>query len=102
MSRQPGEDNYNNSFLIGFLVGGGIAAVTAFLLTCGKGKQNKRLLEKTAQALPEMAGDFLATMQDNASRLQQDAKSKWQKTMRRLQLAVAAAIEASQNAEKHQ
>ncbi|HIK37262.1 MAG: YtxH domain-containing protein [Geminocystis sp.] len=102
MSKGVTEDKHNNSFLIGFLMGGGIAAITTFLLTWSKEEQNKKIIQKTAEALPEMAGDFLSTMQENASRIQQQAKTKWQKTMTRLQVAVAAAIQASKNAENPQ
>lgn len=60
------------------------------------GKETRRLLEKSARALPELAEDLSTTVQLQADRLSESALQNWEGTLNRLKDAIAAGIEASQ------
>lgn len=89
------QEEKNTAFMMGLLLGSSIATVATFLLTPRTGKENRQILRKTAQALPEMAEDISTTMQTNTNRLSASALKKWHNTLERLQVAIAAGIEAS-------
>lgn len=91
------QDQKNNTFIIGLLLGSGMATITTLLLSPRNGSENRKVLKKTAEALPEMAQDFSSTLQVNSNRLSQSALTKWDNTLVRLKTAVLAGIEASQN-----
>jgi len=93
------QEEKNTAFLMGLLLGSSIATVATFLFTPRTGKENRQILRKTAQALPEMAEDISATMQTNTIRLSASALEKWHNTLTRLQSAIASGIEASRNSE---
>jgi gas vesicle protein len=91
------QDQKNSNFIVGLVIGSGIATVATLLLSPRNGSENRQLLKKTAQALPEMAQDFSSTLKVNRRRLSQSALKKWDNTLDRLKIAVAAGVEASQN-----
>ncbi|WP_373479454.1 YtxH domain-containing protein [Geminocystis sp.] len=91
------ENQKNSNFIVGFIVGGVVATVTTILLTPSSGKENRKVLRKTAQALPEMAEDFSSSVQINSNRISESARQKWDNTLNRLKVAISAGIEASQN-----
>lgn len=91
------QDQKNKTFIIGLLVGSGIATVATLLLSPRNGSENRKIVKKTAQALPEMAQDLSSTIQVNRHRLSQSALKKWDNTLDRLKTAITAGVEASQN-----
>jgi len=93
------QEEKNTAFMMGLLLGSSIATVATFLFTPRTGKENRQILRKTAQALPEMAEDISTTMQTNTIRLSASALEKWHNTLERLQVAIASGIEASRNSE---
>ena len=90
------ENQKNSNFIVGFIVGGVVATVTTILLTPRNGKENRQVLRKTAQALPEMAEDFSSSVQINSNRISESARQKWDNTLNRLKVAISAGIGASQ------
>ncbi|MBL1211156.1 YtxH domain-containing protein [Geminocystis sp. GBBB08] len=91
------EDQKNNSFILGLIIGSSMATVVTLLLSPRNGSENRQVLKKTAQALPEMAQDLSSSLEVNRHRLSQSALKKWDNTLNRLKVAIAAGIEASQN-----
>ena len=84
-------------FVVGVLVGSAIGAVAGLLVAPRSGKETRRILRKSAQALPELAEDLTTTMQLQADRLSESARRNWDDTLMRLKEAVTAGIEASQS-----
>ncbi|GAC1466325.1 MAG: YtxH domain-containing protein [Chamaesiphon sp.] len=84
------------SFVGGLLLGTVIGTVTGLLIAPRKGHETRQLLKKSAEALPELAEDVSTSVQLQADRVSESALRKWDRTLTRLQEAIAAGIEASQ------
>lgn len=87
--------NRTGTFIGGILLGTAIGTVTGLLLAPRSGRETRKLLKKSADALPELAEDLTSSVQLQADRLSESAKSRWEQTLNRLKEAVAAGIEAS-------
>lgn len=87
-------------FVGGMLVGTAIGTVAGLLFAPRSGRETRRLLEKSAEALPELAEDLSTTVQLQADRLSESALQNWEDTLTRLKDAIAAGIEASQQQSK--
>lgn len=83
--------------MVGLIVGSTIATIATLLFSPRNGQENRKILGKTAQALPEMAQDISSTVQLNTNRLSQSTLKKWDNTLNRLKNAIVAGVEASQN-----
>lgn len=91
------QDQKNSNFIIGIVIGSSIATVATLLFSPRNGSENRKVLKKTAQALPEMAQDLSSTLEINRHRLSESALKKWDNTLDRLKVAIIAGVEASQN-----
>ncbi|PLZ45493.1 gas vesicle protein, partial [Fischerella thermalis WC542] len=60
------------------------------------GRETRKLLKKSADALPELAEDLSTSVQIQADRLSANALRNWDETLERLREAIAAGIDASQ------
>lgn len=91
--------NQNNQtvFWSGLVLGTSIGTIVSLLLAPRTGKETRQLLQKSASALPEMADDLTTTLQAHRHRLSSSAWQNWQQTLNRLQIAISAGVEASQN-----
>lgn len=90
-------DKDNSGFLFaGLLIGGVLGAVTGLLVAPRSGQETRRILKKSAEALPELAEDLSSTVQLQADRLSETARRNWDETLERLKDAIAAGLEASQ------
>ena len=96
-----GKTNKTGAFLGGMLLGSAIGAIVGMVAAPRSGKETRRILKKTAKALPELAEDLSSTMQLQAYRLSESALSNWDDTLERLKEALAAGIEASEQEAKH-
>lgn len=90
------EKNSGGLFVVGVLIGGAIGTVAGLLAAPRSGKETRRILQKSARALPELAEDLSTSFQLQADRLSDSARRNWDDTLVRLKEAVAAGIEASQ------
>lgn len=90
-----GQEEKNTTFILGLLLGGSIATIATLLFTPRTGKQNRQILRKTAQALPEMVEDVSTTLQSRTSRLSATSVQKWNSTLERLKVAIAAGVKAT-------
>ena len=91
-------ENRSGSFIAGVLIGSVIGTVTGLLLAPQPGRETRRLLKKSADALPDLAEDLSATVQLQADRLSESALNQWDATLVRLKDAITAGLEASQRA----
>ncbi|BBA79013.1 hypothetical protein RGRSB_0431 [cyanobacterium endosymbiont of Rhopalodia gibberula] len=90
--------NNNKSSILaaGMVIGGVLGTVTGILIAPRSGKETRRILKKSADALPEMAEDLSTTVQLQADRLSESALQNWNDTLTRLKDTIAAGLEASQ------
>lgn len=89
-------NNRSGVFIGGLMLGTAIGALTGLLVAPRPGGETRRLLKKSANALPELAEDLSTSMQLQADRFSNNARSNWDETLDRLRLAIAAGIDASQ------
>lgn len=90
--------NRAGTFLGGLLVGAIAGTVTGLLIAPRTGRETRKLLKHSADTLPELADELTTTVQTQADRLSESALRSWECTLDRLREAVAAGVEASQEA----
>ena len=95
MSRQ----NNTGTFITGLTIGSALGALVGLLIAPRTGKETRKVIKKSADALPELAEDLSTSIQLQAHRLSEEALENWDDTLARLKKAIAAGIEAS-NLEK--
>lgn len=96
MSKQ----NHTGMFLSGLTIGGAVGTILGLLVAPRTGKETRKVLKKSADALPELAEDLASTVQMQADRLSESALENWESTLIRLREAIAAGIEASRETSK--
>lgn len=89
-------NNRSGVFIGGVLLGAAIGTLTGLLMAPRTGRETRRLLKKSADALPELAEDLSTSVQLQADRLSESALRNWDETLERLREAIAAGIDASQ------
>ncbi|WP_107666249.1 YtxH domain-containing protein [Cyanothece sp. BG0011] len=90
------KNNNSGLFMAGVVLGSMVGTVTGLLLAPRSGRETRRIIRKSADALPEMAEDLSTTVQLQADRLSDSAQKNWAGTLSRLKEAIAAGIEATQ------
>ncbi len=90
------KNNNGGLFVVGVVLGSMVGTLTGLLLAPRSGKETRRIIKKSADALPEMAEDLSTTVQLQADRLSESAQKNWDGTLTRLKEAIAAGIEATQ------
>lgn len=96
MSKQ----NNTGIFLSGLTIGGAVGTVVGLLIAPRTGRETRKVLKKSADALPELAEDLASTVQMQADRLSESALENWEGTLIRLKEAIAAGVEASRETSK--
>lgn len=89
-------NNRSGVFIGGVLLGAAVGTLTGLLMAPRTGRETRQLLKKSADALPELAEDLSTSVQLQADRLSESARSNWDETLERLREAIAAGIDASQ------
>ena len=89
-------NNRSGVFIGGVLLGAAIGTLTGLVMAPRPGRETRRLLKKSASALPELAEDLSTSVQIQADRLSESALRNWDDTLERLREAIAAGLEASQ------
>jgi gas vesicle protein len=90
------KNNNSGTFIAGMVIGGILGSLAGILMAPRSGKETRRILKKSADALPEMAEDLSTTVQFQTDRLSESAQKNWNDTLARLQETIAAGLEASQ------
>jgi gas vesicle protein len=88
-------DNRTGNFLGGMVLGAAIGTITGLLIAPKSGRETRRILKKSADALPELAEDLSTSLQLQTDRLSESALHRWEGTLVRLRDAIAAGQEAS-------
>ena len=88
-------DNSSGSFIGGMVIGVALGALGGLLAAPRSGRETRKLLKKSADALPELAEDLSTTVQMQADRLSETALRNWEDTLERLKQAIAAGEAAS-------
>jgi gas vesicle protein len=90
-------DTNRGTFIGGVVLGTAIGFMTGLLVAPRKGRDTRKLLKKTATAVPQMAEDISSSVKLQADRLSTAASDNWQDTLDRLSMAIEAGIIASQS-----
>lgn len=88
--------NRSGLFFGGLMLGTAIGTFAGLLAAPRPGRETRKLLKKSADALPELAEDLSTSVQLQADRFSNSARSNWDDTLDRLRIAIAAGIDASQ------
>ena len=90
-------DKHRGTFIGGIFIGAVIGAATGLLMAPRKGRDTRKILNKTVTAVPQMAEDISSSVQLQADRLSAAAGDRWHDTLDRLATAISAGIVASQS-----
>ena len=97
MSKQ----NQTRILISGILIGSAMGTVLGLLIAPRTGRETRKVLKKSADALPELAEDLATSVQLQADRLSESTLQNWEDTLTRLREAIAAGIEASQESSRN-
>ena len=88
-------DSKSDGLFGGLIIGAALGAIAGILVAPRPGKDTRRILKKSADALPELAEDLATSIQFHADRLSDTTLSNWDQTLARLREAVVAGQAAS-------
>ncbi|MGF1938391.1 MAG: YtxH domain-containing protein [Nostoc sp. ChiQUE02] len=89
-------NNRSGVFIGGLMLGATIGALTGLLVAPRTGRETRKILKKSANAIPDLAEDLSTSVQIQADRLSASALRNWDETLDRLREAIAAGVDASQ------
>jgi gas vesicle protein len=89
-------NNRSGVFFGGLMLGATIGALTGLLVAPRTGRETRKILKKSADAIPELAEDLSTSVQIQADRLSASALRNWDETLDRLREAIAAGVDATQ------
>jgi len=89
-------NNRSGVFIGGLMLRATIGALAGLLVAPRTGRETRKLLKKSADAIPELAEDLSTSVQIQADRLSANALRNWDETLDRLREAIAAGLDASQ------
>ncbi|BCL35710.1 YtxH domain-containing protein [Nostoc sp. MS1] len=89
-------NNRSGVFIGGLMLGATIGALAGLLAAPRTGRETRKILKKSADAIPELAEDLSTSVQIQADKLSANALRNWDETLDRLRDAIAAGIDASQ------
>ncbi|MEL7350959.1 MAG: YtxH domain-containing protein [Cyanobacteria bacterium P01_A01_bin.116] len=90
-------ESKSDALLGGMVIGAAIGAIAGILAAPRPGRDTRRILKKSADALPELAEDLATSVQFQADRLSASSLSNWDQTLGRLREAIAAGQSASRS-----
>jgi gas vesicle protein len=89
-------NNRSGVFFGGLMLGAAVGALAGLLIAPRTGRETRKLLKKSADALPELAEDISTSVQIQADRLSVNALRNWDETLERLKEAIAVGVDATQ------
>ncbi len=90
------------AFIGGAILGGALGTVLGLSVAPRTGKETRKVLKKSAEALPELVEDLATTIQMQTGRLSESTLRNWEDTLIRLRAAITAGVEASQLEQKYE
>jgi gas vesicle protein len=100
VSNDMSKQSSSGAFLSGLMIGSVIGTVVGLLVAPRTGRETRKVIKKSADALPELAEDLTTSIQLQADRLSESTLENWEDTLERLKLAIAAGIETSRSTTK--
>ncbi|MBE9031976.1 YtxH domain-containing protein [filamentous cyanobacterium LEGE 11480] len=91
----------SGAFVVGMMLGAAAGAIAGLVSAPRTGQETRRILKKTADALPDIAEDLSSTVQLQADRLSETAIKNWDGTLVRLKDAISAGVEATREAQQN-
>jgi gas vesicle protein len=88
------------AFVGGVIVGAVAGTIAGMLAAPQSGRETRTILKRSMAELPDLAEDLTTILQSQADRLSESALRNWEETLVRLQVAIAAGIEASHQAQE--
>ena len=88
--------NNSDNFIGGLLAGTALGTVIGLLIAPRSGKHTRRVLKKSADAVPDMIEDLSTSLQFHTDRLSQTTLQNWDSTLERLKAALIAGQAATQ------
>lgn len=88
-------------FLGGMILGATVGTVAGLLIAPRTGRETRRILKKSADALPELVEDLSTTIHLQADRFSDTTLRNWEQTLGRLREAVVAGKAASEAEYEH-
>jgi len=88
--------NRSGLFIGGMILGATVGALAGLLAAPRTGRETRKLLKKSADALPELAEDISTSVQIQADRLSNNALRNWDETLDRLRDAIAVGVDVTQ------
>lgn len=83
-------------FIGGLMIGAAIGGVTALLTAPRTGRETRKIVQKSADAIPQLAEDISTTVQIQTYRLSTQTVRTWNQTIHRLREAIAVGIYVAQ------
>jgi gas vesicle protein len=83
------------AFVSGLMIGSVLGTIVGLLVAPRTGKETRKVIKKSADALPELAEDLTTSIQLQADRFSESTLENWEDTLARLKLAIATGIETS-------
>jgi gas vesicle protein len=88
--------NRSGIFIGGLILGAAIGTLAGLLVAPRTGRETRKLVKKSANAIPELAEDISSSVQIQANRLSTITLQNWDETVDRLREAIAIGIDATQ------
>ena len=89
-------NNRSGIFIGGLILGAAIGTLAGLLVAPRTGRETRKLVKKSANAIPELAEDISSSVQIQANRLSTSTLQNWDETVDRLREAIAIGIDATQ------
>ncbi|MGB3295501.1 MAG: YtxH domain-containing protein [Phormidesmis sp.] len=88
-------ESKSDALFAGVIIGVAMGAIAGILAAPRTGRETRRILKKSADALPELAEDLATSIQFQADRLSETTLVSWDQTLDRLREAAIAGRAAS-------
>ncbi|MGD1949290.1 MAG: YtxH domain-containing protein [Leptolyngbyaceae cyanobacterium] len=87
--------NNSDNFLGGLVAGTAIGTIIGLLIAPRSGKHTRKVLKKSADAVPDLIEDLSTSLQFHTDRLSHTTLQNWDSTLERLREALIAGQSAS-------
>jgi gas vesicle protein len=89
-------NNRSGIFIGGLMLGAAIGTLAGLLVAPRTGRETRKLVKKSANAIPELAEDISTSVQIQADRISTSTLQNWDETVDRLREAITVGIDATQ------
>ena len=89
-------NNRSGIFIGGLMLGAAIGTLAGLLVAPRTGRETRKLVKKSANAIPELAEYITTSVQIQADRLSNSTLQNWDETVDTLRDAIAVGIDATQ------